>query len=289
MTTIDHYANIALSPNKQGGSAMSGTRISQNEINLILEDFNSGRSVQDLAERLGRNWKTVARVLYKNDIRPQKLWGKGLRKRKTTLFTKEQDKEIADIYRATKLGLKKIAEKYNCCPDAIRNALIRENVKLNPKGNRYREFSIDEINKMINMYKTGNSQNAIAEEFSTHQSIISKMLRQNGIKPKHRIAKGSRHGMWKGGFINIEGYKYIQMSPEHKFSSMQQRSGYVAEHRLIMAEHLERALKPSETVHHLNGDKLDNRIENLELRQGKHGTGQVMYCLDCGSERMGHK
>lgn len=50
--------------------------------------------------------------------------------------------------------------------------------------------------------------------------------------------------------------------------------GWVLEHRIVMEEHLGRPLLPDETVHHINGVRGDNRLENLELWASKHPAGQ---------------
>jgi len=47
------------------------------------------------------------------------------------------------------------------------------------------------------------------------------------------------------------------------------KNGYVLHHRVVVENHLGRLLNPSEVVHHINEDKKDNRIENLELMDAK--------------------
>lgn len=82
---------------------------------------------------------------------------------------------------------------------------------------------------------------------------------------------GSSSPSWKGGKIHLRssGYVYATCSTHPRATS----NGYVLEHILVMEKSLGRYLLPKETVHHKNGQKNDNRIENLELWSGNHPTG----------------
>ncbi len=77
---------------------------------------------------------------------------------------------------------------------------------------------------------------------------------------------GEGNPAWKGGRIKKgNGYIEIKLHPDDFFHPMHMKGGYVREHRLVMAKHLGRNLHPWEVVHHRNGIRDDNRIENLHL------------------------
>lgn len=75
---------------------------------------------------------------------------------------------------------------------------------------------------------------------------------------------GEKAPGWKGGRHIYGDYVEVWISPNSPFASMT-NTRHIVEHRLVMAKHLNRCLEPWEIVHHINGIKTDNRIENLEL------------------------
>lgn len=78
-------------------------------------------------------------------------------------------------------------------------------------------------------------------------------------------------------------YKYA-LVPNHPNST---NNGYVLEHRIVMENHLGRLLTKDEVVHHINGNRKDNRLENLQLMNNKehnrfHGSkGISMVKIKC--------
>lgn len=81
--------------------------------------------------------------------------------------------------------------------------------------------------------------------------------------------EGSTRNNFRGGRrIDKDGYVLLLIPPDHPFVCMANTTGsswYIGEHRLAMAEHLGRALSRKEVVHHEDGDRQNNSIENLRL------------------------
>jgi hypothetical protein len=138
---------------------------------------------------------------------------------------------------------------------------------------------------IIEMRQAGKSQQKIGSALGFSQCTISRVLRKSGMPTKLRL-QGKEHPAWRGGLLKANGYIQEYVSMNDPMYSMANSQGYCAQHRLVVARAFGRPLSEHESVHHVNGSKTDNRLENLQLRQGKHGTGIVMRCGCCGSTKV---
>lgn len=99
------------------------------------------------------------------------------------------------------------------------------------------------------------------------KGVASKLCRSCSFQAN----RGERSSRWNGGkATSTQGYKMVR-SPNHPKAH---KSGYVYEHRLVTEAHLGRLLTEDENVHHINGNRTDNRIENLQLWSTSQPAGQ---------------
>lgn len=94
--------------------------------------------------------------------------------------------------------------------------------------------------------------------------------------PRKRAKKGEE------SYIDKKGYRIITVSGH---PNCQSDGRTIYEHIYVMSQSIKRPLLPEETVHHKNGIRDDNRIENLELWNKNHCSGQrvedkIEWCID---------
>lgn len=143
-------------------------------------------------------------------------------------------------------------------------------------------ISLEELTELyVNQHKTV-SQIAIVKNRS-HASVLrwlhqfdipvrsqSEEMRGRTLTPEHRAkviqtlrmgdkARGAANPYWKGG-RSVKGRK-----KDGLYTIILINGKYVPEHRYVMEQHLGVKLKRSEEVHHINGIKTDNRVENLQV------------------------
>lgn len=246
---------------------------------LLVKTYMENHSAYKTGSRLGVSHKYVYRVLHARGV---SMPGWTDEKPHRRAIPADVEPQVLEDH-ANGMTFKAMCEKYGCGDWALRYLVKRSGSKRRTHGGQQRRFTPVEIDEMKRLSSIGWSQDAIATKLGTTQITVSRKLIAAGISSK-RGASGKDHGSWKGGItVTQHGYLQVLVPADHPMAAMRTVTGYILQHRLVMAEKVGRPLGRHETVHHINGIVTDNRIENLQLRQGLHGKGVVMKCACCGS------
>ena len=138
-----------------------------------------------------------------------------------------------------------------------RKASIESKLKMSLSAKRRSQTK--EARKKLGIPNIGNKYNLGRHPGKEVREKIS-----NTLKGRYG---GNKNPAWRGGIcINDNGYILIY-SPEHP--NKRKSRPYVPQSHLVIEKYLGRYVLPTEVVHHINGDKIDNRIENLMVLSRK--------------------
>ena len=152
---------------------------------------------------------------------------------------------LEDLYLNKKMTMKEVSQELDMATGKIHKYIHIYGIK--PRPIPYKEMGkrSAEVNKG-KAYRKGKHCSEETKE-KLRQSHLGKYtsLSEYGAHEKKR----------SDGYISV-------YCPNHPGAT---KDGYVMKHRLVMERHIGRYLKDDEVVHHKNGNRADNRLENLEL------------------------
>lgn len=156
------------------------------------------------------------------------------------------------------ITITKYMDKYNI-PRRNTNSIRKEITMQGMSDEEFKTF-------LINQYSS-KSLNQISTELGINSAALRKYFIKYQIpflgheESNKKYNTGEKCNNWKGGRrLSTEGYVKLYM-PEHPHAV----AGAVYEHRYVIEQQIGRFLEKDEVVHHINGNKSDNRLENLML------------------------
>lgn len=251
--------------------------LAADEVVRILALWGDGLTGREIAGQVRRGETTVYRTLERNGVSAAAREDR--RRGRILALPADQAEKVARRY-ALGEALAPLAREFGISTATVKNIAARHGYEIRVVGGQAKKVTEKQGDRLVWLHDHGTRRDVLAKQFGCSLATVSNVLRAHG-----RLARSKP----KQGRVKLSGgYTGVHVEPGSPYASMRNNSGYVPEHRLVKAIELGRPLLRSETVHHINGRKNDNRPENLQLRQGNHGNGSVLVCHDCGSRNIGH-
>ncbi len=216
----------------------------------IVGLYNGGLSVKEIAKGIGISQTTVYYVLKIEKVELRKSIREDLRGKPSCYHgpTGVKREELKKMYEGG-MGIRQIAQKIGCRQRSVTERLKRMGCEIR-KGDERRV----PVEKIVELYNKGLGMERIAHKFGYKSSeSIRKTLRKAGIPVRKS---------WR--FLNCKPVlenEYIRiLNPTHPRSL---KDGRVPEHLLVAEKYLGKPIPKGWVIHHVNGNKKDNRPENL--------------------------
>jgi transposase-like protein len=183
----------------------------------------------------------------------------------TSHLTDEEKEQILQEYDRTKI-VAVTARRVGVSEQQVRHYLKKQDIELTG----YRETACWKNRHLVReMAENGCSYSEIAREVGTNHHRVKEHFERYNLPYRFDQSIPENNSKWRGGErIDKDGYVLV-LEHDHPNAN---RHGYVRKHRKVMSEDLGRPLKDHEVVHHIDGDKKNNHIDNLRLysSNGEH-------------------
>ncbi len=149
-------------------------------------------------------------------------------------------------------SIQKMKDNHTGMTGKTHSDATKQKMSKSRKGRKLGPFS-EEHKRKIGLASKGRRH---TDETKAKMSVANKGRKWSKQQKENFIAArtGENHPRWEGGTCKSHGYNYVTTE-----------KGKIFEHRVVMENSLGRELTSEEVVHHINGIKDDNRIENLQL------------------------